>query len=97
MANPAWHRAQSRLFAPAEAPLHESQIAHRIIAQGITNAVQNLGFHQVELLNPHRARNFDNCSVELKRNHLGPTGDRFTHRFGPDSYQADDIEVSVAV
>src|SRR5262249_5444267 len=58
---------------------------------------KDLRLHQVELLNPHRARHFNHSRVKLERGHLGAARDRLADDLGPQPREPDDPELAFGV
>src|ERR1700722_684074 len=91
------HRAQFRPLPATQSPLHESQLAHGVIANSLRHAREDLRFHQVQFLYPHRTRHFHHRGVEFQRDDFRAARDRLADDLRPCFRQPHDREVTLAV
>jgi hypothetical protein len=93
----SWNRSQLRPFATTQATAHETQVAHGVIAHRSSQSSQDLRLHQVEFLNPHRARHLHHRRVEFKPADFRAPRDRVANHLGPYSRQSHDFEMSLGI
>src|SRR5215467_13540422 len=85
------------MLAAREATLHKTQIAYDVGVDLLVQPGKDLRLHQIEFLNPHRARHFNHSRMKLERGHLGATRDRFADDLRPQPGEPDDSELAFGV
>src|SRR5215467_577574 len=85
------------MLAAREATLHKTQIAYDVGVDLLVQPGKDLRLHQIEFLNPHRARHFNHSRVKLERGYLGAARDRLADHLRPQPGEPYDSELPFGV